>query len=134
MENFGPLSLLITGIVSILCVVGSVAAAWRLGSRSTPSRKPPRSPPPMSDFEVRFAKVDADLVELFSTLQKLTKSMQRLSSRAGMEDLRERRANAAPPDPPVGTPKAELRKHYGLNGLSPQQIAQRQMFTDRSQE
>ncbi|HWV90407.1 MAG TPA: hypothetical protein VNZ59_10005 [Burkholderiales bacterium] len=78
----------------------------------------------MSDFEIRFAKVEADQVELFSTLAKLTKSMQRLSSRAGMEMVRERRANEPPPQ---GTPKAQLREYYRLNGLTPADVARRAM-------
>jgi ABC-type nitrate/sulfonate/bicarbonate transport system substrate-binding protein len=84
----------------------------------------------MSSFEIRFAKVESDQAELFSTLQRLTTTLRRLSSRAGMEDLREKRASAPPPQ---GTPKAQLREFYKLNGLTPQQIAQRQMFTDRAE-
>src|SRR5688572_33424676 len=125
MESFGPLSLLITGIASILCVVASAVVSWRLGSRSTRPKKPPPSAPPMSDFEIRFAKVEADQAELFSTLQRLTTTMRRLSSRAGMEELRERRANEPPP---LGTPKSKLREHYGIAGKTPQQVAQMQLI------
>lgn len=121
----------IIAIASICSLVSFALAAWLAGSRSTPRRKPPASPPAMSDFEIRFAKVETDQAELFSTLAKLTTSMRRLSSRAGMEDLRERRSSEAPP---IGTPKAQLREHYKLNGLSSQQIAQRQLFQDRSGE
>jgi len=122
MESFGPLSLLITGIASILCVVASAVVSWRLGSRSTRPKKPPPSAPPMSDFEIRFAKVEADQAELFSTLQRLTTTMRRLSSRAGMEMVRERKANEPPPP---GTPKAQVREFYKLNGLSHVEVAMR---------
>jgi len=81
----------------------------------------------MSDFEIRFSKVEADQAELFSTLQKLTTTLRRLSSRAGMEDLRARSANEPPP---VGTPKAQLREHYGLVGKSPQDVARLQVKRD----
>lgn len=67
----------------------------------------------MSDFEIRFAKVEADQAELFSTLSKLTTTVKRLSSRAGMQDVRDRQGSTVPP---IGTPKAELRKFYGVKG------------------
>jgi len=51
--------------------------------------------------------------------------MRRLSSRAGMEELRERRANEPPP---LGTPKSKLREHYGIAGKTPQQVAQMQLI------
>lgn len=129
--NTGLLWSLTIAITLTLLLVGCVLVAWRVGSRSTRPAKRPTSPPSMSDFEIRFAKVETDQAELFSTLAKLTTSMRRLSSRAGMEDLRERRSHDPPP---IGTPKAQLREHYKLNGLSAQQVAQRAMFTDRNQE
>lgn len=131
MENFGPLSLLITGIASLCCVAAYALGSWRAGSRSTRARKPPVSPPPTSDLESRFAKIEADQVELFSTLQKLTTSMKRLSSRAGMQDLREREAHAPPP---MGTPKSELRKHYGVAGMNGPAQAALQLVKERKNE
>jgi len=131
MGNSALLWSLIIVISSTLLLVGCALGAFLAASRSTPRRKQQGSPPPMSDFEIRFAKVEAEQAELFSTLQKLTTTLRRLSSRAGMEDLRERRSNDPPP---IGTPKAQLREHYKLTGLSSQQIAQRQMFEARAKE
>jgi len=111
-------------LCSICLAAVSVFVSWREASRSTAARKWLRGQQLTKASEPRLAKLEADQAELFSTLQKLTTSMRRLSSRAGMQDLRER--SAAEP-PPLGTPKAQLREHYGLNGLKPADIARRQM-------
>jgi hypothetical protein len=125
------LSLLIT-VILLVCLGASFAfALWRVASRATRPKKPPPSPALTEASESRFAKIETDQAELFSILQKLNTTLRRLSSRAGMQDLRERRSSDAPP---LGTPKAQLREFYKLNGMSPQQVAQRQMFTERQQE
>ena len=130
MELADALLLLITGTTSALLAAVSVAAYLRRASPSTRRAKLPPSLPATESFESRFAQIEADQAELFSTLQKLTTSMKRLSSRAGMQDLRERRGNEPPP---VGTPKTELRKFYGVAGMNGPEQARRQLSLVREE-
>lgn len=97
-------------IASSLLVAGFVTVCWRVASSSTRRRtSPPEPSTPISDE--RYAKLQAEMAELYSTLEKLTTTVKRISSRHGMADLRAREADAAPPP---GTSKAELRKFYGI--------------------
>jgi len=124
MGKIAALCLLGTGIASLLLAVGYVLACWREGSRSTRKTKsPPEASIPISD--AHYAALRAEMAELYSTLEKLTTTVTRLSSRQGMRDVRARATNADPP--PTGTSKAELRKFYNVNGLSPKQFAERQL-------
>lgn len=127
--NVAPF-LLGTAITSLLLVAGYVAACWRADSRSTRSRK---SPAELSTgtSDARFAKVEAEMAELFSTLEKLTTTVKRISSRQGMRDLRAK--DDPPPVPPPGTSKAELRRFYGVNGLSGPEQAKMQLERERGE-
>lgn len=65
----------------------------------------------------------ADQAALFSTLEKLTTTVKRLSSRNGMRELRETHATA----PPHGASKAQLREFYGISRMSGPEQAQHQL-------
>lgn len=64
----------------------------------------------------RLQSLEADQVALSSTLEKLCTSVKRLTSRAGMQDLRSRREESTEATPPVGASKADLLRHYGMAG------------------
>jgi len=131
MEFDVPQWLLITSIWSNLLVAGCVVALWLRGSPSTRARKSqPSSPATPSSVESTLAQIQVDQAALFSTLEKLTTTVKRLSSRSGMQHLREEREH--PRSPPIGTPKQQLRIHYGLAGKTPAEIAALQQFTEES--
>lgn len=114
-----PLFLLITLTPLIWLAAAFALVRWLRGSASTHSRKPLASPPPTPVLEEsRLAAMAADQAALFSTLEKLTTTVKRLSSRQGMRDVRDRQAASgdATTDPPIGAPKADLYRHYGMAG------------------
>lgn len=121
--------LLCTGIFSMLLGVAYALAFLRGGSRSTPPPKARASQPPTQDFEEvsdlrrRVESLEVDQASLSSTLEKLTTTTKRLTSRAGMRELREKSSQSGNA-PPIGTSKAELRRHYGLAGKTHSEIAQ----------
>jgi hypothetical protein len=119
----------VTMTASVFCVVVAACARWVLGSRSTPTRKPKPSPEatPTSETHAALAAVQADQAVLFSTLEKLTTTIKRLSSRAGMREIREREQEDSNSAPPVGATKAELLRHYGLAGKVGPAFAQAQL-------
>lgn len=108
--------LLLTLSLSTLLVAVSVSVHFWRGSASTRSAKRPSSPPetPSSQLQSELASLREDVGSLFSTLEKNSTTLKRLSSRAGMRETRERQASASAP--PVGAPKAELLRHYGMSG------------------
>lgn len=124
MDHTAAQWLLATSIISIFLAVASVAVCWREASRSTRARKWLREQTLTKTSEPRVAKLEADQAELFLILGKLTTAMKRVTSRAGMQDLREKRANAAPPP---GASKAELRRYYGIAGVPGPEVAARQL-------
>jgi len=109
--------LLATLISSVLALAGCVTACWIVGSRASRHSKLLRELAQMPPSDASLAKCMADQAELFSTLGKLTTTVKRLSSRAGMEEHRARQDDAAPPP---GTDKATLRKHYGFTRDGPE--------------
>lgn len=116
---------LATAITSLCLVAAYAVASWKRASAAT--RKPKSAPdsPTIPSSEGRFARIEADLVELFSALERITSELKRISSRQVRREEREAaretpRADAAPPP---GATKAELRRHYGLVGLNSAQIA-----------
>jgi len=123
------LSLLVITITLLFLAVGCASVFWIRASRSTRRQKsPPSCETPSS--EAALAQVRADQAELFSTLEKLTTTVKRLSSRQGMRELRE-----APPlrdDPPQGTSKADLLRHYGMSGKVGPAFAQAQLDLERN--
>lgn len=118
MVEYALLCLLITLTLSIASVAAAVVVRWKPGSASTRTPKPTPSPETTqtSVTPAALAAMQADQVALFSTLEKLTTSMKRLSSRSGMRELREREEAGSNSDPPAGTSKAELLRHYGMAG------------------
>lgn len=106
-------------ILSLLVAVACVGRCLSLASRVTRAlnRKPPS--------ESTLSKVVADVADLNSSFQSLARTLKRLSSRHGMQELREHRATAEAP-PPIGTSKAELRRYYGLQASGPE-FAKRQL-------
>lgn len=104
--------------------------AFRQGSASTRRGKLQPSPDQTPTSDAALARIAADQAELFSTLEKLTTTVKRLSSRKGMQELREERAQ--PEAPPKGAAKADLYRHYGFAGLTARQIAQKQLDLEAS--
>jgi hypothetical protein len=104
----------------------------RGASRSTRRTKSEPEDSPSQDLRSALASLQADQAELYATLEKLTTTVKRLSSRAGMQELREQRnghessgrASGQNP-PPTGAPKAELlrvvpgRCTHGLDRQAP---------------
>lgn len=118
MPNWALWCLLGTTILSVLCAAGCVVACYRLASRCTRVLK--RRPP----SELTLSQLATDQAALYSSFQSMATTVKRLSSRAGMAELRSR--PAASEAPPIGASKAELRKHYGLNAAGPE-FARRQL-------
>lgn len=119
-QNVALWSLAIS-IISTCSAAGCVVACWSMVSRCTRALKQLRARVSMPPSDARLAKVETDQAELFSILGKLTTTTKRLSSRAGMQDLRGKRADGPPPP---GASKEELRRYYGLNGKGPREVAQ----------
>lgn len=84
--------------------------------------------PPM--WESRLAELQAEVVSLSSSFEKVTKVVTRQNARSAMRDHRAASSQEAPP--PVGADKAELYRHYGLAGKTPRQIAQHQLDLETS--
>lgn len=125
---------LATLILSISLAVTCAVACWRWVSAATPRRKQPPSvePTPTSG---QLAKLEADQVELFAALEKTSASLKRLTSRAAVQDHRERARNGSSSGPPpVGTSKAELLRHYGMSGKVGPAFAQAQLEMEHHKE
>lgn len=133
MGRTAALWLLATSITSLLLAATSVAISWNVASRCTRALKSLRAALRTPPSHARLAQVEADQAALSYALSTVTKTARRLSSRAGMEAVRERQKDEPPP---TGTSKAELRKHYGLNGVSAADFARRQLALpiDKPQE
>ena len=116
MGTTAALLLLITSIISICLAVISAAISWRVGFRCTRALKSLRAALSTPPSHARLTQVEADQAALSSALSSVTTTVKRLSSRHGMQDIRARRADEPPP---IGTPKAELRKFYGVKGPAP---------------
>jgi len=108
------------GILTLL-VSWLAGRVWRL-SRSV-LRATKRAPAP-EKWESKLRELEADVASLSSSFEKVTRLLMRLNSRAGMRELRS--DPAAAEAPPIGTNKAELRRHYGLN-VPHQEFARRQL-------
>lgn len=128
MASEGLRYVLIIGITSICSLVVCALVLWRLGFRSTAGQRSKHSPEPIpSSVESRLAQLEADQASLFSTLEKLTTTVKRVSSRHGMRDLREREQR----EPPPGAPKAQVLRHYGLAGKTGTDFFRRQVDIER---
>jgi len=124
MDVLGPLWSQVILISSLLLAALSAIVSFRVASRSTQQRNWLRRQVLTQTSDAHYAKLRAEMLELCVALEKTNTTVKRLSSRAGMADVRERRANEPPP---LGTPKAQLRLHYGLLGKTPQEIAKIQL-------
>ena len=122
--------LLTMAITSLFWLAGSALVRSRRVSRSTRAPKSTASSEPNPDsVESRLARVEADQASLFSTLEKLTTTVKRVSSRQGMRDLREREDAAPGPN----ATKAEVRAYY-LRGKSHADVARMIVNNDGAQE
>ena len=130
MANSALLLLLATQTLVLCGAAAYVVVAWRRASRSTRRPTQPESPPPTPGSDAALAQVQADQAALFSTLEKLTTTVKRLSSRQGMRDLRDRDHSAEAP--PVGASKAQLLRHYGMSGKIGPAFAQAQLDLEAS--
>lgn len=110
---------LITQIAFNLWAARRARRSSRRASASTPEEKDP----PAS--ESRLRELEADVVSLSSSFERVAKDLRRLNSRAGMRELRSRQD--ASDAPPTGAGKAELYRHYGIAGKSPRDIAATQL-------
>lgn len=128
MDVHVPLSLLITLLTLTSLLAGCAFGAWHMASRSTRTTKRQPSPPATlpSELQSQIASLQADQAASYSTLEKLTTTVKRLSSRQGMRDRRDR-DQAEFDDPPKGTSKADLLRHYGMSGKVGPAFAQAQL-------
>lgn len=129
-----PLFWFLTLISLLSLAAGYALHAWLTGSASTRRAKPQHSPPVTQPSASALAEVQADQAALFSTLEKISTTVKRLSTRQGMRESRERAQADPGAAPPPGTPKAELYRHYGIAGKTPRQIAQHQLDLEASKD
>lgn len=125
--------LLAMTIALLFLVVGCVVAFSSRGSASTRRKKSEPEQPPTQISAAAMAQMAADQAELFSTLEKLTTTVKRLSSRQGMRDIREREAESSASPPPIGTSKADLLRHYGMHGKVGPEFARAQQELELKQ-
>lgn len=111
---------LVMAITSLLVSASCAVACWIAVSRSSQLAKSLSDALTTPPSDAKLAQVLADQAELSSTLERLTTTIKRLSSRAGMEDLRSRRASEVDGPPPIGADKATLRRYYGLQQSGPE--------------
>jgi hypothetical protein len=108
-------------LLGIATLSTSLAVLYALGrwlrvSRSIPRAKVPASGEVTSGEVLRrLQELEADQVALSSTQEKLSTTVKRLTSRAGMRELRDRESDSSSA-PPKGTSKADLLRHYGMSG------------------
>lgn len=130
MDESELLSLLGIVILLKLALVTCVAVLWRRVSRSTASPNPPPLPG-AGELARRMQELEADQVALSSNLEKVATTAKRLTSRAGMRDLREKRGASRSDPPPIGTSKAELLRYYGMSGKVGPEFARAQQELER---
>lgn len=99
--------LLFIAITSLCLAAGCALACWIAVSRSTQLTNALRELQRTPTSAARFETLEAEQAEFALSLQKLSSTVKRLSSRYGMAELRERQKGEEAP--PVGAPKAQLR-------------------------
>lgn len=109
MANDAPLWSLCISITSIFLSAICAIACWSAVSRCTRLMSALREVQRTPTSAARFETLEAEQAEFASSLQKLSSTVKRLSSRYGMADLRERRSADQDEEPPVGASKATLR-------------------------
>lgn len=113
MAIFAALCSLATVITWTWLLARYVSGRSKGVSRSTPREKAPESPE-LAEIRRQLESLQADQVGLSSNLEKVCTTAKRLTARAGMREHRESMGSSSPP--PIGTPKAELLRHYGMSG------------------
>lgn len=111
------LLLLITSTLSICLAVFSVVRCSKLASRFIELRRWVRSQITTPPSDAKLNALLADQVALSSALQSVGKTVKRMSSRSGMDELRAERKNGPPP---LGN-KAAAKAYY-LNGKTNAEI------------
>lgn len=118
--------------IALAAVAASLSAlVTAISLRSWHARRAAAPSPPASDASSTLKLVrdlQVTVADLESSFDSLMESHKRLRSRAGMRELRERRAAAAPG---VGASKADLMRHYGFGQVGPA-FAQRQLELERA--
>lgn len=121
-------------LLGTLILAGFILVGYALGRSlaGSPSTRKTKSQvePSTQTSDAQLAALRAEMADLYLILEKLTTTVKRLSSRAGMRDLRER--DQEPVVPPVGAPKVELLRHYGMAGKVGPEFARAQMERERS--
>lgn len=118
---------LVMATISILLAVRSVRASSRADSIATRLAK---EPPPSA---ATLAALSAEVVDLSSTVEKLTTNTLKVNSRLAMRELRAKRSESSPP--PLGAGKAELRRFYGLQSTGRDFVnRQRELELAKTQE
>ncbi len=118
-------------ILSISLAASCVLVCWRWASASTRRAKRPESEP-LTPISGRLERLEADQVALSSALESISITMKRLSSRTAVQEHRARAKGERSEAPPLGTPKAELLRHYGMAGKIGPEFARAQMEIERS--
>lgn len=107
--------LLCSQITLVLSICWLVVRVRRLSRQVSLATQPEKAP---GAWESRLADVQADLVSLSSSFEKVARGVTKLNSRAGMRELRGRDDEPAPP--PIGASKGELRRYYGFRQDGPE--------------
>ena len=112
MEKLALLFSLLTLITSTCFGAVCVRRCSTLALRATRREKAPEK------WQSRLAELEAEVLSLSSTFEKVARQMQRLNSRAGMREFRAAEVEASGP-PPIGAGKQALRDYYAdkLAGL-----------------
>lgn len=100
---------LLISITSTFLAAASVSACWIAVFRCTRLMSALRDLRATPSSAARLETLAAEQAEFAVSLQKISTTVKRLSSRYGMAELRERRDDEPPP---IGTPKAQLRLWY----------------------
>jgi len=132
MVVFVLVCLLVTTVSGLFWLATCARNYLRRDSRSTTRSKAPDLPVEnTTDLKRRLAALEADQVDLSASLEKTHTTLKRLTSRAGMQELRARRRESSPA-PPIGTDKASLLRHYGMAGKVGPEFARAQQQLELS--
>jgi len=105
MEKLALLCSLLTLITSTCLGAACVRRCSTLVLRATRRERAPEK------WQSRVAELEAEVLSLSSTFEKVARQTQRLNSRAGMRELRAEKADADAP-PPLNAGKQALRNYY----------------------
>lgn len=112
-------------------LVARVRGSFRRDSAATtPTSQLASRDETLQELRRRLSTVESDQVDLSSSQEKLHTTLKRLTSRDGMQRLRQERASHSSP-PPAGTSKADLLRYYGMSGKVGPAFAQAQLALER---